>query len=268
MKGKVILALSLPLAALIVITSSVGLLTQGFYAKETPQWIAQSLGQDAIDLFIATPSLIVATIFAIKKNRIGELLWAGVNLYLVYTFLIYCFAVHFNQLFILYCFTLGLSVYSFAYFLVFYPKVSAKKWFEEKTPVRFIGIYFLLIAIVFSFAWLSDILPNIFNNKTPKTVSESGLLTNPVEVIDLSVLLPGIFVTGIFLLQEKISGFIMTPVLLTFFILMDLTISGISAAEKLAGLNNDHSIGIVMSMQAIFSFALLIIYFKNFKKST
>lgn len=44
--GKVVLALSMPLAALIAYTCSVGILTLNFYYKETLNWQVQSVEQD------------------------------------------------------------------------------------------------------------------------------------------------------------------------------------------------------------------------------
>jgi hypothetical protein len=51
-----------------------------FTCGKTPSWIAQSIGQDAIDLFLIPPFLIITAILAAAKNKIAFLLWGGVNL--------------------------------------------------------------------------------------------------------------------------------------------------------------------------------------------
>src|SRR6476660_2019568 len=95
---KKVIVLTLPLAVLISIASWVGLFTENFYYKETPNWISQAIGQDAIDLFLVTPLLLITAFLAIKNEK-AFLLWGGTTLYIVYTFVIYCFDVHFNGLF-------------------------------------------------------------------------------------------------------------------------------------------------------------------------
>ena len=166
--NKVILKLSLPLAALIIFASIVGLFTPGFYLAETPDWQAQSFGQDAIDLFFISPVLIVTALLATRKNKIAFLLWSGVNLYLIYTYLIYCFDVHFNSLFIVYCFILGLSFYSFMYFLFSQINKPIAKEVYYKPVVKIIAVYFLIISCLFYFLWLSEIVPAIIHHGIPK----------------------------------------------------------------------------------------------------
>src|SRR5450631_1289659 len=104
--------LTMLLTAFTVIASCVGLFTPSFYSTETLNWQAQSVSQDFIDLVLIAPCLLITSILARRNNKIAILIWGGVLLYLTYTFVIYCFDIHFNKLFILYCFCLGLSFYS------------------------------------------------------------------------------------------------------------------------------------------------------------
>src|SRR5262245_26042156 len=114
MKRKT-LSFSLPLAAVVIACSLAGMLTPGFYEKETPNWQAQSYGQDLVDLFLIVPALLVTAV-AGRKNEKSFLVWGGVVLYVAYTFVLYCFDVHFNSLFFFYCIALGLSFYACLYF--------------------------------------------------------------------------------------------------------------------------------------------------------
>ena len=152
------------------------------------------------------------------------MIWGGIVLYITYTFVIYCFAIHFNNLFVVYCLCLGLSFYSLVYFLFTLNSERKKAGFENKTAFHFIGFYFIIISMLFYFLWLSEIIPAIFQNTVPGSVVEAGLFTNAVHVIDLSVILPAIFITGVLLLKRKPIGIFLTPVLLTFFVLMNITI--------------------------------------------
>jgi hypothetical protein len=265
MKGNInpapiILLLSLPLSILIIVSSFIGLFTPEFYYKETPNWQAQSVGQDIINLFLVTPFLLITSFLAFKKNKASEYLWAGSILYLIYTYIIYCFNIHFNSLFIVYCNILGLSFYSMMYFI--YSNINAQP--ENKSSLaKIIGIYFISISVLFYFLWLSELIPSLINNKTPASLLETGLPTNPVHILDLAILLPGLLISGILLLRGKKIGYFVAPILLVFFILMDITIGFLAVIMKMRGIEGDLSITIIMSVLAVFSTVLLIFLLKR-----
>jgi hypothetical protein len=260
------LAVSLLLSALVITASCIGLLTPGFYSLETPNWQAQSIGQDMVDLFLVVPCLLLTSILAYRNNRTALMIRGGVLLYLTYTFVLYCFDVHFNALFVLYCACLGLSFYALMNFLFSQLKNKYEFGFKNHYIHRTIGIYFIIIATLFCFLWLAEIIPSIIYNITPKSLIETGLLTNGVHVLDLAVLLPGIFMAGIFLLQRKPIGVILTPVILAFFILMDLTIGLLVVVMKFRGIESDLMLTVVMGILALVSLFLLIWFMKNIKK--
>lgn len=263
--NKIILLLSFPLSCLIIIVSCFGLFSPDFYSKETLNWEAQSVGQDMIDLVLLVPCLLITSILAYRNNRTATMMWGGVMFYLTYTFVLYCFDVHFNKLFVLYCFCLGLSFYSSAYFLFTQYKKIINGDLVNKFMVRFIGFYFLIIATLFYFLWLSEIIPAIIHKAIPKSLTEVGLFTNGVHVIDLAIFLPGIFITGIFLLKRLSLGFILTPVILTFFVLMDITIGTLALVMKMNGIEINITLTAIMGILALVSLGLLIWYFKETK---
>jgi len=262
---KAVLALSISLSLLVGMVSIVGIYSPNFYINETLNWQVQSLGQDIIDLVLIVPILITTALLTIKNRTIGTFLWAGVIIYLIYTFVIYSFDVKFNKLFIAYCLTLGLSFYSFSYFIYIQLGEPAILKIEKSAVRKVIGIYFIVIAILFYFLWLSELVPSIIDGITPKILLEAGLPTNPVHVLDLAIILPGIFIIGILLLRNKKFGLIMTPVMLVFFILMDITIGSLSVMMQQKGLEGSLTLTTVMFVLALFSLVLLTWYLRNIK---
>lgn len=260
---KIIIRLTLMICMLLVIVSFVGLLFPNTYAAETPNWTAQAIGQDIFDLFLVVPFLLITVMFIHRRSRKALLLWSGAILYLIYSFVIYCFAVHFNNLFIAYCLVLGLSFYAFVYYLVSQFRQNAKEGFEERMPVRGAGYYFLTIAIVFCLLWLSEIVPAIINGTTPKNIIEMGLLTNPVHALDISMALPGIFITGVLLLRRKTLGMLLAPAVLVFMILMDVTIGGLNIIMQARGLEGSYIIAVVMAVLALVSVWFLVRFLKG-----
>jgi hypothetical protein len=258
MKRKHVLFLSLPLAALIIGCSLTGILTPGFYGRETPNWQAQSNGQDLVDLILIVPALLVTAI-ASRRNEKAFLLWGGVMLYVAYTFVLYCFEVHFNSLFFFYCLALGLSIYGCIYFALQKDKLIIP---VSDRLRRSTGIYFLVIAAVFYMLWLSEVLPASFSGKVPASVEEAGLFTNGVQVLDLAIVLPGIFLSGILLLKKNEAGYFLAPAILSFFILMDLTIAALVVLMYRNGLTANPSVAIGMIVLSGFSSLLLASWLK------
>lgn len=261
-KSKIVLKLSLALAALIIFAGIYSLLTPGFYSAESLNWQAQSVGQDEINLFIISPVLIITAIFG-RWNKVAFQLWKGVNLYLIYTYAIYCFDIHFNNLFIIYCLILGSSFYSFLYFLFSQINEPGVDEIYNKIVIKVIAVYFLIISCLFYLLWLSEIIPAIIHHTLPKGIIETSLFTNPVQVIDLSIVLPGFFLTAIFLIRKKPIGLLLLPGMLVFCILMDITIGWLTIVIKMKGLEAGYSVIIIMSVLALLSVVLLIWYLKS-----
>lgn len=260
---KIVLVLSFILGVLIIMASYIGLFTPDFYHAETENWQAQSIGQDIINLVLIAPVLFITAALVARKNRMAEFIWGGVVLYLIYTYTLYCFDVHFNKLFIVYCLCLGLSFYSFIYFL--YRQFNRQVNYPVSGLLRnVIGVYFIVIATLFYFLWLTDSITAIIQNKTPASIVEAGLTTNGVHVLDIAVILPAIFIVGIFLMRNKKPGLMLTPVMLTFLILMDITIGALVVVMKVRNIANDLMLVYIMGVLTLISLLLLIWYFKSY----
>jgi hypothetical protein len=100
------------LAALLALATLGGILLRSTYARETSTWAAQGTGQDWVNLLVVVPWMSLSGRRAARGSRRALLLLGGGLIYLVYGFLAYAFAVHFNVLFLLYCAVLGLSFFS------------------------------------------------------------------------------------------------------------------------------------------------------------
>ncbi len=220
----IILILSFPLVSSVLLASVYALSIDDFYVRESPTWQIQSWGQDFLNLVLIVPVLIVSSLLASRQKPAGLALWGGVNIYLLYTFVIYSFDIQFNSLFLMYCLCMGLSFFSVMYFL--YLIASKQVVAEIKNPglLRMAAIFFCFISLGFYGLWLSDVLPALNLGTVPASLTEVGLPTNPVHVLDLSVLLPCLFITGVMLWQKKPLSLILAPAFLFFFILMDVTI--------------------------------------------
>ena len=229
------------------------------------QWAVQGMGQDIVDLFIVVPLLILSLVFVRKGNKYSYFIFSGILFYILYSFVIYSFGVHFNNLFLLYCLILGTSLYTFIIMVVQLKNLDIQNLFSDKTPIKSIAIYLIIIAAMFYLLWLKDVVPAILSNTVPKVVKDDKLLVNPVHVLDISIALPGFIITAILLIKKHKLGFILTPISLVFIIILAIALIGMVIMLKIKGLNDDLSVSIIFSLLAIVSSVFLVKYFKATK---
>lgn len=222
--------LSAGLAALILVSGGVGIQTPAIYEKEAFEWQVQAVWQDYINVALLMPMIAVAGIYAHKGNKTAEYVWGGSLLYLIYTYVIYCFDVHFNGLFLFYCLVLGIAFYSLAWFL--YTKSKHKDSYSINTTNLhyFIATYFIVLGSGFYLLWLAGIISPLLNGTTPADLEKFNLPTNPVHVLDLSIILPAFIILGIMIFSRKGPWKLLSPLMLVFAALMSLTIAGMQVA--------------------------------------
>ncbi len=265
--NKVLPALSLVLAFFTFIVSYLGVFVAGTYSRETANWTAQAIGQDVVNLFLIVPLLIVLSALTYRKYTVAVFVWAGAMLYLVYSYAIYSFSLHFSELFLVYCLIFGLSTYSFLYFLYVFIDVPIATWFKEEIHVRVAGGFLIIIAVLFYVVWLSAIIPALATNTTPQDITVAGLLTNPVYVLDLSFFLPGFMVAALLALKKKGIGLLLVPSLISFIVLMTSAIAGINAGMYFYAVASDFTVALVMSVLSVVSVVVLAVYLRSVQKS-
>lgn len=260
--AAIVRAFSLALAGLVCAVSIPGLMVRAVYSKEAPNWYAQAVAQDGFDLFFVVPALLVTSFYARTKNS-AFLLWGGVVAYCAYTFVIYCFAIHFNMLFVLYCLALGVSVYALGYFLKCVAILPPYHESGDHGALRSVAYYLMIVAGAFYLLWLAEVIPASFRNTPPEVLAEAGLITNPVHVLDLSVCLPGLFLVGFLALRKMPFALSLIPAALAFTILMDLTIGTISVVLYTNDLAPMSRLPVAMGGMTLIGTSLLVWYLRK-----
>jgi hypothetical protein len=188
-------------------------------------------------------------------------------LYTFYEFVIYSLAVHFNALFLAYCATLGVSFFALAGMAVRLLGEDVTRWYAEKPPVRTAGFFLIGVGLLFAMAWLGDVVPALLHGTTPESVSKAGVPTNPVYVIDLSMVLPLHVVAGVALLQRRRLGYTLAPIVLSFGVLMALSIAGMLVVMRQRGLDASFVVAASMAFVAAFSAAVLALLLRRLQPS-
>ena len=221
------------IAILVLLASGAGLLLTSTYARETTSYALQSVGQDIANL-LAVAALGLSAYFARQGSVKAFLLWMGVLLTLIYSYVIYAFALHFNSLFLVYVAILGLSFYTLVGSLIHMPLDRLQGAFAVMSKARVVSVFFVVVILLFSLQWLSEDIQALLSGKIPQSVMENGLLTNPVHVLDLGLLLPAMIISALLLWRRKLLGYLLAIPLLVFSILTGV---GILATFLVMGMN-------------------------------
>ena len=263
---KILIVLSIALAAAIAVASFFGIFVSGTYERETASLAAQGVGQDIVNLFLAVPLLILSLIFMLRECRFAFFIYGGTIFYILYSYVIYSLGIHFNFLFLLYCMILGLSIYSFILFAHELSTRDVRGWFNNKVPIRATGIYLLFVSVMFYFLWLKDTIPAVINNTIPKSVSDYKLLVNPVHVIDIAFVLPGLIIIAIMLMKKSRYGYFFTPIALVFTIILAVALAAMVLMVKIRDLSDEGSVAVIFVLLAVISALFLFLFLKNLIK--
>jgi hypothetical protein len=227
--------LAMPISVVAIVASILGILVDDIYAGETPNWSAQGVGQDIGNL-VAFPVLLVLTYLAIRGSLRAYLACVGVLAYSVYTYAIYAFDIHFGPLFLAYVAVFGLSIWALIGALTGLDVVRVKESFDGRAPVRSTSILLIFVGTAFSLLWLSEIVPSMLDGTKPGSLVDAGLATNPVHVLDLSLLLPSAIVAGLLLWRGHAWGYVLTPIVLGALVFLSI---GIIAAMSVLALRRE-----------------------------
>lgn len=227
-----VLAWSLAVSVLVTLSSVLGLGDPAVYAQETENWAIQARGQDVGNLLAVVTLLLSGRGYARGSHAAG-LAWLGTLMYLVYAYLVYSMAVHFNQLFLVYVAVLGLSSYAIMWSV---DRLRAEDVHRgAASGDRAAGLTSIAIGVLFALLWLSELVPATLTGEVPASVVEAGLWVNPIHVIDLAVLLPAFVVAGRLALRGNPSGRFFVGPLLVFSVLMGTSIVAAMVLMTAAG---------------------------------
>jgi len=231
----IVLTLALAAAILMGGASAAGIFLPFVYAKETPSWAAQGMGQDVVNLIVVLPATAICIAHGARGSLRAVLVLLGLLFYVIYSYVLYAFFVHFNALFPIYVAVLGLSFYASVGMLMEMDSIAVRSLFAAKRG-RAASAYLMASGVAFAILWLASIASAIAAGGTPPDVIEAGLPVNPVHVLDLAFVLPGMIVTSVLLWRRRPFGFLLAVPLTTFAAAMCLAIVGMMLFMRTRGL--------------------------------
>jgi len=93
----------------------------------------------------------------------------------------------------------------------------------------------ILTAVFFAFLWLSEDVPALLSGTHPPSVTQLGVPTNPVHILDLGFFLPAAILSGVWLLLRRPLAFNLAPAFLVFLMLTGIPILLTPAIQVMRG---------------------------------
>jgi hypothetical protein len=216
--------LSIAAVLLAIAGNIIALSNPSIYARLTPAFLPQAVAQDIANLAVAAPAWLILAVLALRGSLHAYLLWLGVLAFTVYNYVIYTFAVPFGALFLLWLAVFGLSLYALIGGIGSADHKAVQSAFTRAGAVKAAAWFLIVTGLLFALLWLSEDVPALLAGKTPQSVVDMGIPTNPVHILDLSFFLPAVLITGWMLLRRKPLGYTVAPAFVVFLILTGVPI--------------------------------------------
>jgi hypothetical protein len=249
-----------------MLASAGGLFIKGLYrdnAFVTTTW----LGNDAVTLFLAVPILILSLIYAMRGSQKARLVWFGMLAYMLYNYAFYLFGSAFNAFFLIYVSLLGLSIFALIFGLVDLDANKVHQQFTNRTPVKWIGGYFIFVASGLGVVYLIQSIGFMVTGRLPAIVTLSGNPTNIVFALDLTLLVPWLMIGALWLMKRQPWGYVIAGILSVKGPLYTLVLSVNSLLMMRAGLTNSSELPLWGTL-TLLGLGASAFFFGNMKQDT
>lgn len=192
--------------------SAVGFFNSGIF-RDPPMTAGNAQGTALVLLVVGVPLLIASMIMTARGSARAGIVWLASLGYVLYNSVLFTFAVTFNRLFLVYVAMFALSLWSLISMLLQVDANRLRERFPDRTPVRWFSIYLVAASLLFAVAWMADIVPALVNHTLPNSLDKTVMLTNPIEVVDLSITLPLLALAGVWIWRRRPWGYLLAGVL-------------------------------------------------------
>ena len=209
---------------------------KGLYKDMSAEVAPQGIAQDVVTLSIGIPLLLISLFFSRKGSLKGRFLLAGTLGYFLVTYLFYTVMGMYNVLFLGYVLLLSASFFAFALTMSSLNIEHLHACFNQATPVKFVGGFLLFNAIAIALLWLSIIIPPLVSG-TIVPLEAAHYTTLIVQGLDLGILLPLAFLSGVLFIKKRPFGFLLAPVYIIFLSILMTALTAKVIAMSLMGAN-------------------------------
>lgn len=205
--ARIAYRVSAALLTIAALTSLLSFIFWGLFHRDVPMAVGNMRGTALTVLVLVLPLLAASMILSRRGSLRAQFVWMGCLAYIAYNAVMFCFAVHFNSLFLLFTTLLAVSFWA----LITLLRATDQERVRAGTPgvpVRTVAVYLLASAALFALLWLSAIVPATFTNAFPAGLEEAGLAQNPVWVLDFAFTFPLMVLGSLWLWRRRVWGLI------------------------------------------------------------
>ena len=237
----------------------------GLYQYETVSIAAQAIAQDVVTLLIGIPLLVISMILFKKGSLRGKLLLSGTLAYFLYTYASFAFGAAYNILFLIYVSLFSLSLFAFIFALMEIDIPTLPKHFSSGLPRRTIAIFLFIVGSFLLLAWLGRIVPALLANQPPLGLESYTTLI--IQALDLGLVMPIAFLSGILLLKKSAWGYLLSSIVLIKGVTLALAVSAMAVNMILAGVQVSIGELIMFPSIAIISGGMTVVLLRNVSES-
>lgn len=238
---------------------------RGLYYWDTVSSAAQMQANDLVTLLLGVPLLLIAQRLTLAGSLRGRLLLIGTLGFVLYTYITMCFGAAYNQLFLVYVALFGLSLWAFVLSMRGIDLASLPDHFSPKLPRR--GIVGLLWAVggFLLVAWLGRIAAT-WSGAQPVVLENVTSLF--IQALDLALIVPLCFVSGLLLLRGSAWGYLLSSVALLKFLTLGLAVTLMGLNMRRMGVPvSPVELGIFPAI-ALFNLIMAVVLLRNITPST
>jgi hypothetical protein len=233
----------------------------GLYRFDTVSFAAQGIAQDFITLMVGLPFLAVGMVLFRKRRIKGRLILAGTLAYFLYTYASFSFGAAYNVVFLAYVALFSLSLFAFILALMQIDIPALPSHFSPSLPRRVIAIFLFVVGGFLLFAWLGRIIPGLLKNRPP--VGLESYTTLVIQTLDLGLIMPTAFLSGILLWKRRPWGYLLASIVLIKGATMLLAVSAMIANMIRAGAQVSIGESIMFPIFALIDIGMTVVLLKN-----
>jgi len=223
---------------------------KGIYHNMSADVAVQGIAQDYLTLFAGLPLLFIGLYYTLKGSLKGRLFLVGILSYLFVNYLFYSIMAMYNFLFPVYISLMGLTFFALSTTLLSFDIQTLHRYFSKKAPIRLTGGFLIVNSLLIGLLWLQTVLTPLMDGRIiPPEVEHYTTLI--VQGMDLGLLLPLSFVSGLFFLLKRKIGYLMAPVYIVFLSVQMAALVSKIIGMKMAGVAVGPSIVIIPTILVI-----------------
>lgn len=195
--------LSVGVALIMAVASVAGLLDPtGIYPDAAR--LESFVPNDAVNVVVGLPILLGSMWLARRGSLLGLLFWPGALFYVVYTYIVYVFAMPVNVMFLLYLALIVVSAYTISRLVASIDRHVVQQRLAGAVPHRLAGGVLAVLGVAF-FLRVIGIVVGSVSSQTPIAADEFAL-----HIGDL-LLSPAWVVAGMLLWRRQALGYVVGP---------------------------------------------------------